>query len=108
MAYVVVKTINGRRYRYLQRSFRVPGRRTPKTESKCLGPMDGGYDAKRERALRAADKATEKLEAEQRRDFGGTAQELQDRAFKAGMDKLHTDYGLTMPSSDLAPQQDQP
>ena len=37
MAYIVVKTIKGKQYRYLQRSRREGGR--VRTESKCLGPV---------------------------------------------------------------------
>ena len=37
MAYIVVKTIKGRQYRYLQRSWREGGK--VRTESKCLGPL---------------------------------------------------------------------
>ncbi len=51
--YVVIKRIKGRHYRYLQRSYRVPGRRTPKTDSKCLGPVSPG--ARNPRQLRGAD-----------------------------------------------------
>jgi hypothetical protein len=40
MASVVVKTVKGKRYRYLQRSYRVGGK--VRTESKYLGPADGG------------------------------------------------------------------
>jgi hypothetical protein len=42
--YKVIKTNKktGRQYEYLQRSYRVPGRRTPKTETVYLGPVGGG------------------------------------------------------------------
>jgi hypothetical protein len=51
--YVVIKRINGRHYRYLQRSYRVAGRKTPKTDSKCLGPVTPG--ARNPKQLRGAD-----------------------------------------------------
>lgn len=40
MTYEVIKTINGRRYRYLQRSYREGGK--VRTQSTYLGPVDGG------------------------------------------------------------------
>ena len=40
MGYEVIKTVKGRQYRYSQRSYRVPGRRTPKTESRYIGPVE--------------------------------------------------------------------
>jgi hypothetical protein len=51
--YVIIKRIKGRPYRYLQRSYRVAGRRTPKTDSKCLGPVTPG--ARNPKQLRASD-----------------------------------------------------
>ena len=41
MAYIVYKQVKGRYYAYLQQSYRVPGRRTPKTETVYLGPVSG-------------------------------------------------------------------
>jgi hypothetical protein len=46
MAYIVVKTIKGRQYRYLQRTHRQGGR--VRTETVNLGPVDG---ASRRRGL---------------------------------------------------------
>jgi hypothetical protein len=53
MSYVVIKRVRGRSYRYLQRSYRVAGRKTPKTDSKCLGPVSPG--ARDPKKLRASD-----------------------------------------------------
>ena len=39
MSYIVFKTVNGRRYLYLQRTYRQGGR--VRTESRYLGPVDG-------------------------------------------------------------------
>jgi hypothetical protein len=41
MAYIVYKQVKGRYYAYLQQSYRVPGRRTPKTETVYLGRVGG-------------------------------------------------------------------
>lgn len=43
MSYVVIKTVSGRRYLYLQRSYRQGGR--VRTESRYIGPADGGVPA---------------------------------------------------------------
>ena len=40
MAYIVIKTIKGRQYRYQQRSYRQGGK--VRTETIYLGPVDGG------------------------------------------------------------------
>jgi len=36
----VIRTINGRQYRYLEESYRVPGLRTPRKRSTYLGPVE--------------------------------------------------------------------
>jgi hypothetical protein len=43
MAHEIVRTINGRQYRYLEESYRVPGVRTPRKRSTYLGPVDPVY-----------------------------------------------------------------
>jgi hypothetical protein len=40
----VIRTINGRQYRYLEESYRVPGLRTPPKRSTYLGPVEPAYD----------------------------------------------------------------
>lgn len=93
MAYIVIKTIRGRRYRYLQRSWR-EGRKV-RTESKYLGVADGS-DALGSTFWREVREADE----EQRKRFGETGQERADRERQEHLDKLHEDYGLTMPSGN--------
>src|SRR6266496_5954741 len=39
--YRVIKTIHGNQYVYMQRTRRVPGRKSPETESYSLGRLDG-------------------------------------------------------------------
>jgi len=52
--YRVIKTIKGNKYVYMQRTHRVPGRRSPVTESYSLGRVDGGGRKKTSRLRRAA------------------------------------------------------
>src|SRR5258708_3811522 len=44
MAYIVIKTIKGRQYRYQQRTYRQGGK--VRTETLYLGPVDGGQGRK--------------------------------------------------------------
>jgi hypothetical protein len=72
MSYQVIKTINGRQYRYLQTSYRVG----KKVKTKCvyLGPVSGNgtpfvayspaFDEKREMAMQEAQRAAEKARQE--------------------------------------------
>ena len=114
MSYVVIKTIKGRRYRYLQTSWR-EGKRV-RTKSICLGPMDGvrketsapkaklGFaefiGAQRlssdDRALATAERQAAEIEAQQRVIFGETAAERAQRERQEHLDRLHDLYGLKM------------
>src|SRR5271170_4614458 len=47
MAHEVIRTVNGRQYRYLEESYRVPGLRTPRKRSTYLGPVEGERKRKR-------------------------------------------------------------
>jgi hypothetical protein len=92
MTYVVVKTIKGRQYRYLQRSWR-EGKKV-RTQSWSLGALNplrhidwkatfagnGGYDE--EAALK---QNMERIEAD-------------EKAHQATLDALHQEFGMTMPS----------
>ena len=49
--YEVIKTIGGRRYRYLQRSYRENGR--VRTQSQYLGPVDGEARPRKPRRIKA-------------------------------------------------------
>jgi hypothetical protein len=40
MGHEVIRTINNRKYRYYEESYRVPGLRTPRKRSTYLGPVD--------------------------------------------------------------------
>jgi hypothetical protein len=86
--YIVFKTIRGRRYRYLQRSWR-EGKRV-RTQSKSLGPVDGGecYSADydpilQERiynmAMASLERDNKKFDEWQRQTFGETGAEKQAR-----------------------------
>jgi len=107
MAYIVIKTIKGRQYRYQQRSYRQGGK--VRTETIYLGPVDGG--ARRRGLLR---RVGDLIEANRTRRYGlpdeetmliqynkVVERERQERA-KALAD-LYARYGLKM-SAD----QDQP
>lgn len=115
MSYIVIKIINGRRYRYLQRSYRV-GRKV-KTESKYLGPADGGIvqsiidfvGAQRlspeDRAISSAEKHAARVEEEQRAMFGETASERSARERQEHLDKLQSLYGLTLGPTNPTPME---
>jgi hypothetical protein len=110
--YVVIKTIKGRRYRYLQTSFR-EGKRV-RTKSICLGPVDGAaasgparsetggisafLDAQRlsreDRMMASAERAAERIDKYQRETFGETAAERTERERQEHLSNLHAAYGL--------------
>ncbi len=46
MAYIEIKTINGRKYKYLRRSIRVNGK-MKKISLKCIGPVNPIYQIQR-------------------------------------------------------------
>lgn len=56
MAYIVIKTIRGQRYRYWQRSFRERGR--VRTQCRCLGRVDAALEGKQTNADPLADLIT--------------------------------------------------
>jgi hypothetical protein len=113
MAYIVIKTINGRRYRYLQRSYRV-GKKV-RTESRYLGPVGGGIvqniidfvGAQRmspdDRALASAERQAARTDEEQRLMFGETAAERSDRERQEHLDRLHDLYGLMLGPANPTP-----
>jgi len=113
MSYVVIKTINGRRYRYLQRSYRV-GKKV-KTESTYLGPEDGGplkrvfefIETQRlsseDRAIATAERKAAQIDEEQRAMFGETATERAGRERQEHLDRLHDLYGLKLGPSNPTP-----
>jgi hypothetical protein len=110
--YVVIKTIKGRRYRYLQTSFR-EGKRVY-TRSICLGPVDGvvarrparaqsaGISAfldaeqmsREDRMMASAERAAAKIDKYQRETFGETAAERTERQRQEHLSHLHAAYGL--------------
>lgn len=74
IAYIRYMTKRGRRYAYLQRSYRVPGRRTPKTDTKYLGRDDGFA-----RSMATLERENKALDEWQRKTFGETGAERQAR-----------------------------
>ena len=116
--YVVIKTIKGRRYRYLQTSFR-EGKRV-RTKSICLGLVDGAVargpsqgetggisaflDAQRlsreDRMMASAERAAAKMDKYQRETFGETATERTERERQ---ENLHAAYGLRT-SGTMSPE----
>lgn len=113
--YVVTRTIKGRHYRYLQRSYRQDGK--VRTESIYLGPVhavrrmakavtdfvQAQQLAPEDRAQLAAANAVEKIEREQRERFGETAEERSARERQEALDRLHELYGLRL-SGDVSQQ----
>lgn len=122
--YVVIKTIKGRRYRYLQTSFR-QGKRVY-TKSICLGPVDGtaargparaqiaGISAcidaeqmlREDRMMASAERAAAKIDKYQRETFGETAAERTERVRQEHLGNLHAAYGLRL-SDTKAPESPQ-
>ena len=111
LSYTVIKTIKGRRYVYEQRTWR-EGKRV-RTESRYLGPADGGQRPKglirkvadlvaantltaEERGAVAAERFGREMEAQQKATFGETAAERAERARQEALDDLHDRYGLRM------------
>src|SRR5207253_1486943 len=121
VTYIVIKSIKNRQYRYEQRSVRFPGRRTPKTISKYLGPVgsSGGGDPmgaenvrrrkeqERELAFAMADleRDGKKTEAWQREHCGGTPEVREAKARQEHLDKLHEDFGLKL-NQEEAPKEE--
>lgn len=113
--YTITKTIKGKQYRYLQRSYREGGK--VRTQSIYLGPIGAVRRvAKRaadfvraqqldahERADLAAQRAAEKNERQQREQFGETAAERTARERQETLDRLHDAYGLRMPDANPVP-----
>jgi hypothetical protein len=108
MAYIVIKTIKGRQYRYQQRSYRQGGK--VRTETIYLGPVDGG---RRRRGLLRRIGDLIDANRKQRTDLPNmealliqynevVERERQERA-KALAD-LHTRYGLKMSDDRDKPQ----
>jgi hypothetical protein len=123
MSYVVVKTIKGRRYRYLQTSWREGCR--VRTKSVCLGPLDGaGRTAARKRgpgrlagflkaqqlapedhALAVAQRLAAEVDRYQREKFGETAAERAQRERQEHLGRLHDLYGLRLGPANPMPSE---
>lgn len=108
MSYVVVKTIKGRQYRYLQTSWR-EGKKV-RTKAVCLGPTNGSSDRSQERAMAAAERFAAQVDKEQKARFGETGAERQERekaeSRAAALAQIEKDLGgLKLPD---APSCNQP
>ncbi len=121
MSYTVVKTIKGRRYRYLQTSWR-EGRRV-RTKSVYLGPLDGAgrtanrkrgtgrlaecikaqQSAPEDRALAVAQRLAAEVDRYQREKFGETAAERAQRERQEHLGRLHDLYGLRLGPANPMP-----
>lgn len=130
MSYIVIKTVRGRRYLYEQRTWR-EGKKV-RSESRYLGPADGGVRSPSQRSRRkgigtriaeliaanmlsdeergalAAERFAERVDAYQREQFGETATERQDRERESFLAGLHERYGLTMGARNAAPVETAP
>lgn len=100
MAYIVIKTIKGRQYRYQQRSYRQGGK--VRTETIYLGPVDGG--SRRKGVLR---RIGDLIEANRTRRHGLPDEETMLRQYNEKIERgrrardqalheLHSLYGLKM------------
>lgn len=118
MAYIIIKTIKGRRYRYLQRSWR-DGKKVW-TQAISLGPAGGtvrkreaphyasrhdpfGLDDVYRREMARAGREAKEIEEWQRKTFGETAVEREARQRQEKLDSLHEAYGLRMPGEAATP-----
>jgi len=93
---IVIKTIRGRRYRYVQHSVRVDGK--VKTKSVYLGPMDPKR-LKSEGIFRNIIVRRHGLPDDETMlaEFNAKVAR-EEAAIKAGLDKLHTDFGFKTPT----------
>ena len=98
MAYIVIKSIKGRQYRYQQRSYRQGGK--VRTETIYLGPVDGGI---RRKGVR--ERIGEFIEANRTRRHGLPDEETTLRQYNEKIERdrqardkrlleLHSPYGL--------------
>jgi hypothetical protein len=106
VSYVVVKTVKGRRYRYLQTSWR-EGKKV-RTKAVCLGPADGpSIDPHHERGLAAAERHADQVAKEQRAKWGETAAERSEREKAEGraaaLAELHEQFGMVVPEDNSQP-----
>jgi hypothetical protein len=129
MTFTRVRTINGHRYLYEEYRWREGGK--VRSRSLCLGPIEGGGSAARQkrrtpksggllaflhaqrlspedRALATAAKEALRVEQYQREHFGETAQERAVRERQEHLDKLYTAYGLKMGPANPVPIEPQP
>src|SRR5689334_21621506 len=97
MAFERIRTIKGWRYRYSERRWREGGK--VRSESICLGPLDG-YE---QPGSRAAERFIEKVEAEQRALYGETVAERQDRERSEQLAGKGLPDGLRMPDANTTP-----
>jgi hypothetical protein len=108
MAYIVIKTIKGRRYRYLQRTYRTGNR--VRTQSLCLGSIDGsgrrrkGLLGRISDFIKAQGPFCNSLPDMETELFKQQArQKEKDARLQAALKELHDLYGLRL-SADQAPQ----
>jgi hypothetical protein len=85
MPYVVVKTINGREYRYEQETYREGGK--VRTRSTYIGPVDGG---RRKKGLTAAVRALVKKK-DRREDIGESPAEVSARVAREDAERAKND-----------------
>ncbi len=75
---IYLKRRGKRVYLYGQESYRVPGRKSPKTRSWYIGPAEDAQE-REDRALAVAERRASKIDEWQRKELGETAQERRDR-----------------------------
>jgi hypothetical protein len=107
MAYIVIRTVKNRQYRYLQLSYREGDK--VRTVSEYLGPVGGGFWASR-RAGRTSGRVTApRRRREPHVDEEAMLREvkakeaLKEAARKAADERFHLETGLRMPAPNSNP-----
>ena len=101
MAFGRTRTFKGKRYRYFQWSYRVAGRRTPKTGSIYLGPEEGFF-ARNFKIEHSG------IPVQHREEIWAHQHEVEAREKaerQQTLDKLHEDYGMKMGPDNPTPQE---
>jgi hypothetical protein len=98
MSFERIRTIKGRRYRYLETRWREAGR--VRSRSEYLGRVD----VIRERALAVAEREAAKVDDYQRKEFGETGLERKEREEREHVEKVYA--SLTIPTTQTASTKD--
>lgn len=101
MAYIVIRTINGRRYRYLQISYR-EGKKV-RTIAQYLGPADSTVIPRRPRTMRSSGLIGSQPEPYLDEEAMLREARARDRAHAAMIERFEATTGLRMGPRDPVP-----